>query len=562
MSLVVLFTAEGEDLLQALWLDKLAVADGEYWRLWTVTLVHADLLHLFFNMYALYLAGPIVERWYGSLWFLILYLLCAAAGSVASFVFGGDVPAVGASGAIFGLFGVLLAANRLHHPVDRANRGLVSQLGFLVLLNLVFGFASGGQIDNAAHLGGLFAGLWLGAAIRPTGVPTMSAMWRRPGGATSAIGSGAAPTSAPVTEPPRFVPAVAVGAVVVVVLAGIFVGTAAREDGFAAGATAVVAACGDRRSRGRADAWVRDRLGPVFATLLGPLPRPPLAADATRGAILDAVVAAQVEAGLEPVTDGGWPLVPDDPVAAWRATAERTDRAVKAVVVGPYTRGRPVGWVRRGDSRRDPRTRCRRLSDRRGRRARRRRDRPRPLGAGALPGPPRPAARRAGRPGPEALRGTHLSLAITGGAADAAGAATILGPAYASLAVDLIAGPDNWRLVRSAPGDRGIVCGALSAAEGSDDGPETLLWAAAYAAGSAGRGPDRVGLATASSLAALSWPVAVAKLARLGEAVRLAGLPADERLAAIDPRAIDSRSAALGRYEPAGTRRSRRRPPG
>ena len=128
-------------------------------------------------------------------------------------------------------------------------------------------------------------------------------------------------------------------------------------------------------------------------------------------------------------------------------------------------------------------------------------------------------------PGPEALGSTHLSLAITGGAADTAGAATILGPAYASLAVDLIAGPDNWRLVRSAPGDRGIVCGALSAAEGSDDGPETLLWAAAYAAGSAARGPDRVGLATASSLAALSWPVAVAKLARLGEAVRLAGLP-------------------------------------
>ena len=68
----------------------------------------------------------------------------------------------------------------------------------------------------------------------------MSAMWRRPGGATAAIGSGPAPTSAPVTEPPRFVPAVAVGAVVVVVLAGIFVGTAAREDGFAAGTTAVV----------------------------------------------------------------------------------------------------------------------------------------------------------------------------------------------------------------------------------------------------------------------------------------------------------------------------------
>jgi hypothetical protein len=300
----------------------------------------------------------------------------------------------------------------------------------------------------------------------------------------------------------------------------------------------------------------------VFATLLGPLPRPPLAADATRGAILDAVVAAQVEAGLEPVTDGGWPLVPEDPVAAWRATADRTDRAVKAIVVGPYTAG-----VRSGGS------------------VEGLRDVIRGLAAAGCPivevaepaavgiGPDPSEQARFGDlhdrlleglvvPGPEALVGSHLSLAITGGGADTAGAATILGPAYASLAVDLIAGPDNWRLVRSAPGDRGIVCGALSAAVGSDDGPETLLWAAAYAAGSAGRGPDRVGLATASSLAALSWAVAVAKLARLGEAVRLAGLPSDERLAAIDPRAIDSRSAALGRYEPGATRRSRRMPPG
>ena len=63
-------------------------------------------------MYALYLAGTIVERWYGSLRFLLFYLACAAAGSVASFVFGGDVPSVGASGAIFGLFGVLLDRRR------------------------------------------------------------------------------------------------------------------------------------------------------------------------------------------------------------------------------------------------------------------------------------------------------------------------------------------------------------------------------------------------------------------------------------------------------------------
>lgn len=246
VSLVVLLTAEGPGLLRVLWLDKLAVADGEYWRLWTVTLVHADLLHLAFNMYALYLTGPIVERWYGSLWFLVLYLVCAAAGSVASFVFGGDVPAVGASGAIFGLFGVLLAANRIHHPVDRANRGLVSQLGFLVLLNLVFGFASGGQIDNAAHLGGLFAGLWLGAAIAPTGVPTMSSMWRRTADASPAARPAPPALGARGIESPRYLPVIAVGAVVVVVVAGLFVGTAARADGVAVRApSGVLADLGD-----------------------------------------------------------------------------------------------------------------------------------------------------------------------------------------------------------------------------------------------------------------------------------------------------------------------------
>jgi hypothetical protein len=300
----------------------------------------------------------------------------------------------------------------------------------------------------------------------------------------------------------------------------------------------------------------------VFGTLLGPLPRPPLAADATSEAILDAVVAAQVDAGLEPVTDGGWPLVPDDPVAAWQATAGRTDRAVKAVIDGPYSSGIPPGGSVEAL-----------------------RDLIRALGAAGCPviEVAEPAAVGIGLDpaeqarfrdlhdrlldglvgqGPDILASTHLSLAITGGAADAAGPATILAPAYASLAVDLIAGPDNWRLVRSAPGGRGIVCGALSAEEGSDDGPETLLWAAAYAAGSGERGPARVGLATASSLAALPWPVALAKLTRLGDAVRLAGLPQDERLAAIDPRAVDSRSAAVGRYEPEVARRSRRRKPG
>jgi hypothetical protein len=170
-------------------------------------------------MYALYLAGPIVERWYGRLRFLLFYLVLAAAGSTGSFVFGGDIPAVGASGAIFGLFGILLAAGRLHHPVDRQSRALVGQVGMLILLNLVFGFASGGSIDNAAHIGGLVAGLWLGALIVPTGVPTLSSFWLRPAGPS---GSAQRVGSSPVLE------LIGVTVVVAVVATGIAVGTAER----------------------------------------------------------------------------------------------------------------------------------------------------------------------------------------------------------------------------------------------------------------------------------------------------------------------------------------------
>ena len=170
VSLTALFSNDGQALFDLLQLDKPAVADGEYWRLWTVTLLHGDLLHLLFNMYALYLAGPIVERWYGSLRFVAFYLACAAAGSTASFVFGGDIPSVGASGRRSSA-----CSGSCSPPADpppgRSRRAAASsaQLGVLILINIVFGFASGGSIDNAAHLGGLAAGVWLGALVPPTG---------------------------------------------------------------------------------------------------------------------------------------------------------------------------------------------------------------------------------------------------------------------------------------------------------------------------------------------------------------------------------------------------------
>lgn len=217
VSLSALWSSEGGALLDALALDKVAVAAGEYWRLWTVTLLHGSELHLAFNMYALYLSGRIVERWYGSLPFLVFYLVCAAAGSIGSFVFGGDVPSVGASGAVFGLFGLLLTAGRLHHPVDRQSRALVGQLGMLIVINLLFGAVVPG-IDNAAHLGGLVAGLWLGALIPPTRVQTLASLWQRPGDARAAH----------IAKVPLFVWAIAVGVVAIVVVVGLMVGTAAR----------------------------------------------------------------------------------------------------------------------------------------------------------------------------------------------------------------------------------------------------------------------------------------------------------------------------------------------
>jgi membrane associated rhomboid family serine protease len=222
ISLTAITSSDGRAIYELLWLDKLSVAAGEYWRLWSVTLLHGDLLHLFFNMYALWLTGPIIERWYGRARFVAFYLACAAGGSAASFVFGGDGPAVGASGAIFGFFGILLAAGRLHHPADRASRALVGQLGMLILINLAFGFASGGSIDNAAHLGGLVAGLWLGALLVPGGVPTLSSLWQRPGSPNSGVGAARAGS-------PAILAAIGVGVLAVVVAAGIAVGSAERR---------------------------------------------------------------------------------------------------------------------------------------------------------------------------------------------------------------------------------------------------------------------------------------------------------------------------------------------
>jgi len=168
-------------LEQQLELNKFAVAQGEFYRLLSVTLVHDpnDIFHLLFNMYALWYAGVLVERMYGSVLMALFYVLCGVAASVASYVFGGAASSVGASGAIFGLFGVVLVATRYHHAVlDRQSRAVASQVGMLIVLNLVLGFSGIFNVDNSAHIGGLLAGIWLAVVIPPTQVQTLASGWQ------------------------------------------------------------------------------------------------------------------------------------------------------------------------------------------------------------------------------------------------------------------------------------------------------------------------------------------------------------------------------------------------
>ena len=169
-------------------LHPFLVANGDYYRLLSVTLVHdpSDILHLLFNMYALWYAGQLVERMYGSLLMLALYAVCGVAASTSSFLFGPEGWSVGASGAIFGLFGVVLVATRFHHAIlDAQSRAIAAQVGILIVLNLVIGFSGLLNVDNYAHVGGLLAGLWLGFILPPGQVATLASMWHTPGGGRS-----------------------------------------------------------------------------------------------------------------------------------------------------------------------------------------------------------------------------------------------------------------------------------------------------------------------------------------------------------------------------------------
>lgn len=188
----------GNQLLAILALDKAAAAHGELWRLATAALVHAPLaqnpLHLPLNMYALWIVGPIVERLYGPWRMLAGYVLAAIAGSLLSFALGDNQASVGASGAIFGLFGLVVSSLAVHRPSLGPNtRSILVNFAVLIGLNLYIG-ATSPLIDNWAHIGGVLSGAWLGLLFLPTGVRASRSMWHRagaePGATVPILGPG------------------------------------------------------------------------------------------------------------------------------------------------------------------------------------------------------------------------------------------------------------------------------------------------------------------------------------------------------------------------------------
>jgi membrane associated rhomboid family serine protease len=130
---------------------------GEWWRLFTAMFLHSptSFIHIIFNMYVLYMYGPQVEDAFGHVRFALLYVAAGLAGSAASYAVGCD-GGVGASGAIFGIVGVLVVYLR-----NRGHMALVNSLLAFIGINLVIGFVIP-NIDNAAHIGGLVGGLALG----------------------------------------------------------------------------------------------------------------------------------------------------------------------------------------------------------------------------------------------------------------------------------------------------------------------------------------------------------------------------------------------------------------
>ncbi len=149
-------------ILEAFGVHGPSIKAGQYYRLLTGIFLHANIIHLLFNCYALYVIGSQLESFLGKIKFVIIYLFSGIMGALFSSIFGGASISIGASGAIFGLMGSLVYFG-YHYRVFLGNV-IKSQIIPLIIINLIIGFSMAG-IDNAAHIGGLIGGTMITAAL-------------------------------------------------------------------------------------------------------------------------------------------------------------------------------------------------------------------------------------------------------------------------------------------------------------------------------------------------------------------------------------------------------------
>jgi len=137
------------------------VADGQWWRAFTAAFIHDGIFHIGFNMFALWQIGTVVERLFGSPKMALIYLVSMIGSAWAIYHFNYTEVTIGASGAIFGLFGALVSAGlRMGKP----GRGLVQGMLGIVIINVIYGFMIP-NISQAGHLGGLVSGFLIGIPL-------------------------------------------------------------------------------------------------------------------------------------------------------------------------------------------------------------------------------------------------------------------------------------------------------------------------------------------------------------------------------------------------------------
>jgi rhomboid protease GluP len=140
--------------------------NGQLWRMLTSVFLHIGIIHIALNMWCLWELGKLAELIFDRWTYLLTYLACGLGGSLASLFIHPNSVGAGASGAIFGVAGALIAAFKLGHlPIPKqAMQGTLRSLLMFAGYNLFFGAVAPG-IDNSAHIGGLITGLAIGAAM-------------------------------------------------------------------------------------------------------------------------------------------------------------------------------------------------------------------------------------------------------------------------------------------------------------------------------------------------------------------------------------------------------------